>query len=254
MLAILAAYPSAAITGFQNGEIIFTTLLGLLAVSPAMAAFPRLSSLAGAGEVAQAKDLLWRMLLRLSVPLAFAAAMMVALAPWLVGGLYAITDNFSQANREFTTQTVAALGFALLPWGLNQLILRGFYAVGQVSAAVSVTVMVALLNTFGYWLLREQGLFLLNLATAAAGWIGFAVYLRRLQRFSMVSQGQVWLQVLKVLVAALPAGAVAYFVAIQFGVPKFFLANLLPLVAGGAAGLTVFGVFAWALKLPLRLR
>lgn len=254
LLAILAAYPSAAITGFQNGEIIFTTLLGLLAVSPAMAAFPRLSSLAGAGEVAQAKDLLWRMLLRLSVPLAFAAAMMVALAPWLVGGLYAITDNFSQANREFTTQTVAALGFALLPWGLNQLILRGFYAVGQVSAAVSVTVMVALLNTFGYWLLREQGLFLLNLATAAAGWIGFAVYLRRLQRFSMVSQGQVWLQVLKVLVAALPAGAVAYFVAIQFGVPKFFLANLLPLVAGGAAGLTVFGVFAWALKLPLRLR
>ncbi|WP_299431773.1 murein biosynthesis integral membrane protein MurJ [uncultured Meiothermus sp.] len=254
LLGILAAYPSAAVTGFQNGELIFTTALGLLAVSPAMAAFPRLSALAGGGDVSAARELLRRIMARLAVPLAFAAAMMVALAPWMVGTLYAITDNFSDANRAFTTQTVMALGFALLPWGLNQLVLRGFYAVGQVGQAVSVTVMVALLNTFGYWLFREQGLFVLNLATALAGWVGLAIYARRLQRFHMVAQTEVWRVVGKVVLAAVPAGWAAYTVAIQFGIPTFFLQNLLPLFAGGLTGLAIFAGLAYALRLPLKLR
>jgi putative peptidoglycan lipid II flippase len=180
--------------------------------------------------------------------------MMVALAPWMVGTLYAITDNFSDANRAFTTQTVMALGFALLPWGLNQLVLRGFYAVGQVGQAVSVTVMVALLNTFGYWLFREQGLFVLNLATALAGWVGLAIYARRLQRFHMVAQTEVWRVVGKVVLAAVPAGWAAYTVAIQFGIPTFFLQNLLPLFAGGLTGLAIFAGLAYALRLPLKLR
>lgn len=254
LLGILAAYPSAAVTGFQNGELIFTTALGLLAVSPAMAAFPRLSALAGSGDVSAAHELLRRIMARLAVPLAFASAMMVALAPWIVGTLYAITNNFSDANRAFTTQTVMALGFALLPWGLNQLMLRGFYAVGQVSQAVGVTVMVALLNTFGYWLFREQGLFVLNLATAIAGWLGLAIYARRLQRFHMVVQTQIWQGVAKVLLAAIPAGLAAYAVAIQFGIPGFFLQNLLPLGTGGLTGLAIFVGLAYALRLPLKLR
>lgn len=254
LLSILAAYPTAAVTGFQNGELLFTTALGLLAVSPAMAAFPRLSALAGNGEVSKARELLFRIMARLAVPLAFASAMLVALAPWIVGTLYAFTDNFSAANRAYTTQTVMALGLALLPWGLNQLMLRGFYAVGQVSQAVSVTVLVALLNTLGYWLLREQGLFVLNLATGLAGWLGLAVYAWRLQVFKMVQPAQVWAMTVKAALAAAPAGGVAYLVATQFGVPAFFLHNILPLVLGGLAGLLVFVGLAYALQLPLRLR
>ncbi len=254
LLGILAAYPSAAVTGFQNGELIFTTALGLLAVSPAMAAFPRLSALAGNGDLPAARELLSRMLARLAVPLSFAAAMMVALAPWIVGTLYAITANFSDANRTFTTQTVMALGFALLPWGLNQLMLRGFYAVGQVGQAVSVTVMVALLNTFGYWLFREQGLFVLNLATAIAGWLGLAIYARRLRAFQMVAPLEVGKVVTKAVLAAVSAGWVAHMVAKQLGMPAFFLENLIPLVLGGLAGLAAFTGLAYALRLPLKLR
>jgi len=254
LLSILAGLPEGAVTGFQNGELVFTTALGLLAVSPAMAAFPRLSSLAGSGEVPSAKDLLWQLIQRLAVPMAFASAMMVALAPWIVGTLYAITPNFSQANRTYTTQTIMALGFALLPWGLNQLILRGFYSVGQISAAVGVTVGIALLNTLGYWVLREQGLFMLNLSTAIAGWLGILVYMRRLEGFAMIDRIAVWLLLLKVVIAALPAGIAAYYVAHLFGLPRFFLSNLPPLVLGGLAGLVVFGGLAQLFRLPLRIR
>ncbi len=253
LLSILAAYPPAAITGFQNGELIFTTALGLLAVSPAMAAFPRLSALAQ-DDRAAARALLGRILARLALPLAFVAAMMVALAPWVVGLLYAITANFSEANRAFTTQTLMALGLALLPWGLNQLMLRGFYAVGQVGSAVRVTVGVALFNTLGYWLLREQGLFMLNLATAAAGWVGLAAYVWRLQRLAMLEPAQLWPVLAKVLLAALPAGWVAYQVALPFGLPTFFLQNLLPLAAGGLVGLGLFVGIAYLLRLPLKPR
>ncbi|MCS7058863.1 MAG: murein biosynthesis integral membrane protein MurJ [Meiothermus sp.] len=248
LLSILAAYPSAAVTGFQNGELFFTTALGLLAVSPAMAAFPRLSALGGS-EAARA--LLSRLLVRLAVPLAFASAMMVALAPWGVGLVYALTPNFTEANRTFTTQTVTALGLALLPWGLNQLLLRGFYAVGQVGQAVRVTVAVALLNTLGYWLLREQGLFALNLATAAAGWAGLAAYIHRLERLGMVEGGQTWRATLKASLAALPAGLLAHQGATWLGPPGPFLVNLLPLLGGGLVGLAVFAGLARGLGLPL---
>ena len=254
LLSILAAYPSAAVTGFQNGELIFTTALGLLAVSPAMAAFPHLSALAGSQNVPAARELLRRIMARLAAPLAFAAAMMVALAPWIVGLLYAITANFSEANRAFTTQTVMALGLALLPWGLNQLLLRGFYAVGKVNQAVRVTVMAALINTFGYWLLREQGLFVLNLATAVAGWLGLALYAWQLQAFQMARQAEIWQMVAKAVLAAAPAGWVAYLVAASFGAPALFLQNIPPLILGGLAGLGVFAGLAQALRLPLGLR
>lgn len=254
LLSILAGLPQGALTGFQNGELVFTTALGLLAVSPAMAAFPRLSSLAQNGDVPAAKDLLWRLIQRLAVLMAFVSAMMVALAPWIVGTLYAITRHFSEANRTFTTQTIMALGFALLPWGLNQLILRGFYSVGKVSAAVGVTVGIALLNTLGYWLLREQGLFALNLATAAAGWLGILVYMRRLEGFGMIDRMAVWFLLLKLVIAAVPAGFAAFWVAAHFGIPPFFLQNLPPLLLGGLVGLAVFAGLAYLLKLPLKIR
>ncbi|RIH82256.1 putative lipid II flippase MurJ [Meiothermus luteus] len=250
LLSILAAYPPAAVTGFQNGELFFTTALGLLAVSPAMAAFPRLSALGGSDRQA-ARALLGRLLVRLATPLALASAMMVALAPWGVGLVYALTPNFTEANRTFTTQTVMALGLALLPWGLNQLLLRGFYAVGQVGQAVRITVAVALLNTLGYWLLREQGLFALNLATALAGWVGLVAYTHRLERLGMVEGGLVRRATLKTSLAALPAGLLAHQGAVWLGAPGPFLTNLLPLLGGGLVGLAVFAGLARGFGLPL---
>jgi putative peptidoglycan lipid II flippase len=97
-------------------------------------------------------------------------------------------------------------------------------------------------------------LFALNLATGVAGWLGLAVYARRLQVFQMVRPAQVWGITARAALAAAPAGGVAYLVAVRFGVPAFFLHNILPLALGGLAGLLVFVGLAYALRLPLRLR
>jgi putative peptidoglycan lipid II flippase len=58
----------------------------------------------------------------------------------------------------------------------------------------------------------------------------------------------------KAVLAAAPAGWVAYTLAMQFGRPAFFVHNLLPLVLGGLAGLGVFVGLAYLLRLPLKLR
>jgi putative peptidoglycan lipid II flippase len=44
---ILTRYPPAAVTGFYNAEVVFQMALGLLATSPAIAYFPRMSALKG---------------------------------------------------------------------------------------------------------------------------------------------------------------------------------------------------------------
>lgn len=65
---------------------------------------------------------------------------------------------------------------------MNTLFLRGLYALGRVREAVTASALVFLLNTLGYWLLRDAGLFLLNLSTALAGWVGLFLYLALLRR------------------------------------------------------------------------
>jgi putative peptidoglycan lipid II flippase len=44
---ILTRYPPAAVTGFYNAEVVFQMALGLFATSPAIALFPRMSTLKG---------------------------------------------------------------------------------------------------------------------------------------------------------------------------------------------------------------
>jgi len=250
---VLSRYPLGAQTGFVSAEIVFQTAMGILAVSPAMAVYPRLTELGHAKDYAAMSSLLRRTLERLAVLLGFTGAMLAALAPWTVGALYAFGGLDSHV-RQYTIQILLAYGFALLPWGINQIMLRAFYAVGEIARAVQVSAVVFVLNILGYWLLRNAGLFALNLATAVAGVVGLLIYALRLERLQILSLR--WLLEFsgRVALAAIPSGLAAHFVARLFGFPGYFLHNLPPLIAGGLAGLMVFIVAARLLRLPLRLR
>ncbi len=114
--------------------------------------------------------------------LALLGGLLTGLAPFVVVLLFGLFGPLTPENRAYSAQVLAALGFAVLPWGVNTLFLRGLYALGRVREAVSASAAVFLLNTLGYWLLRDAGLFLLNLATALAGYLGLFLYLSRLER------------------------------------------------------------------------
>lgn len=252
LVNVLTRYPTGATNAFYNAEVIYLMVLGLLSTSPAMALYPRMAD--------QQKDpealgnLLRRALERVIVLMGLAGGLLVALAPWTVAALYAFGANFTEANRLYSTQTLTAMGFAVLPWGINTFLLRGFYAVGEVARAVQVSVVILVLNAAGYWLLRDAGLFALNLSTAVAGLVGLLLYAVRLERLHILSLR--WLLDFggRVAFAAIPSALTAYFVARVFGFPGYFLHNLPPLIAGGLAGLIVFIGAARLLRLPLRLR
>lgn len=252
LVNVLTHYPTGATNAFYNAEVIYLMVLGLLSTSPAMALYPRMAD--RQNDPAALGNLLRRALERVVVLMGLASGLLIALAPWIVGALYAFSANFTPENRFYSSQTLTAMGFAVLPWGINTFLLRGFYAVGEVARAVQVSVVILVLNALGYWLLREAGLFALNLSTAVAGLIGMLIYAARLERLQILSLR--WLLEFsgRVAIAAIPSGLAAFFVARLFGFPGYFLHNLPPLLVGGLTGLIVFVGTARLLRLPLRLR
>jgi len=127
---------------------------------------------------------------------------------------------------------------------------RGLLARGRVREAVMASALVFLLNTLGYWLLRDLGLFLLNLATALAGYLGLSLYLALLER-----EGVRVRYVPPYLMRALLAGLVAAVPGLLLGVylpaatPR---EALLPLLLGGVGGVFLFLLGGVLLGLPLR--
>ncbi|MDM7324467.1 MAG: lipid II flippase MurJ, partial [Thermus sp.] len=171
---ILTRYPPAAVTGFYNAEVVFQMVLGLFATSPAIALFPRMSALKG--------ETLARFLLgplrRLTLLLALLGGLLSGQALFVVVFLFGLFGPLTPENRAYSALVLTALGFAVLPWGVNTLLLRGLYALGRIREAVSASALVFLTNILGYWLLKDTGLFFLNLATALAGYLGLFLYLR----------------------------------------------------------------------------
>ncbi len=254
LTALLTAYPTAAVTGFYNAEMVYLMLLGLLSVSPAMAVYPRLAEYAAGGERARFRRLLADALVRVGLLLALASALAFALAPWAVAVLFAWTPAFSQANFRFSTQALSALSLAVFPWGLYALLLRGYYAEERIWAAVRVSVGLFLLNAAGYYLLAPRGMFALNLATVAAGWVGLFVLGYGLWRRGGLAAGGVVGRLAPGLLAAVLAFFPARGLAALAGPPAGALASLPSLLAGGLGGLLTFLFFARVLDLPLALR
>lgn len=243
---ILTRYPPAAVTGFYNAEVVFQMVLGLFATSPAIALFPRMSALKGEALA----RFLQGPLRRLTLLLALLGGLLSGQALFVAVFLFGLFGPLTPENRAYSALVLAALGFAVLPWGVNTLLLRGLYALGRIREAVFASALVFLTNTLGYWLLRDAGLFVLNLATALAGYLGLFLYLRLLEREGVRFQALLPF-LLKALLAGLPAALPGWVLAqvlpVQRAQEAFF-----PLLLGGGLGLGFFLLSAWALRLPLR--
>uniref|UniRef100_A0A7C2GCA7 Murein biosynthesis integral membrane protein MurJ n=1 Tax=Thermus islandicus TaxID=540988 RepID=A0A7C2GCA7_9DEIN len=243
---ILTRYPPGAVTGFYNAEVVFQMVLGLFATSPAIALFPRMSTLKG--------EDLGRFLRgpfeRLSLVLALLGGLVSGLAPFLVVLLFGLFGPLTPENRAYSAEVLAALGLAVLPWGVNTLFLRGLYALGKVREAVMASALVFLLNALGYWLLRDAGLFLLNLSTALAGYLGLFLYLARLGREGVpVAYAPPYLA--RVFLAGLLAAFPGLLLGQFWGV-RTSREALLPLGLGALGGVGLFLLAGFLLGLPLK--
>jgi putative peptidoglycan lipid II flippase len=250
MTRILSSYPPSALTGYKNGDVIFQMCLGLFSVSPALAFYPRLSELAGRKAWGEFRGSLERALARVAALLGLVAALVTALAPWLVGALFAWSRLFGPDDFRFSAEALRALGLALLPWGLNTILLRAFYARMQVLRAIEVTLLVFALNSLLYVALEHRGMFMLNLATLGAGLVGFAFYTLRLSLDGVLGARTAVSLLARAALAALIAGSLAFILASLVGPAGGVRASLPPLLLGGGAGLAGYLLMARLLGLP----
>ena len=109
---ILTRYPPAAVTGFYNAEVVFQMVLGLFATSPAIALFPRMSTLRG--------EDLGRFLRgpfeRLALVLALLGGLLTGLAPFVVVLLFGLFGPLTPENRAYSAE-VLRLGARRPPLG-----------------------------------------------------------------------------------------------------------------------------------------
>ena len=161
----------------QYGRTLMKVPIGVFGMAAGVAAYPSISRMVAAGNVAQAYGLLCRMV-RLILVATFAAQVCMTLAgfeaAYLIWGLF--SSRFSVADAEATATILTFLCLGLSGWTTQTVISRGFYALESTWLPTIVGTTVAFAMVPFYVVLRQQ-LDAIGLAIASAVAILIYVFL-----------------------------------------------------------------------------
>lgn len=164
--------PDGSVSVLQYGLRLFQFPLGVLAVSVATAALPRLARESGRGDPIGFRRALAQGLGLGGVLLMPALAGLLLLGKAVVGLLY----QHGAFTAQATQQTAAALSgylVGLLAYGMVYLFSRACYALGRPGVPLAATVLTVVVNVgLDLWWVRWWGTTGLALATGVAGWAG----------------------------------------------------------------------------------
>ena len=257
---ILTSFPAGANTGFYNADQVFLLVLGLFAVSPALAAYPRLSEHAAAQDWPAFRALISsnaRLVLFLT---SFAAAAIFVLPNAVSSTFYEVVGPISDDKFFFTAAALPPLALAMLPWGLNQFLVRTLYALQRTRDAIFINVVGFLLNTGLYFWLSRGGApvgagkdvilqdalhryALMNYATVIAGVLIVGFYFWRLHKLVGFDDKKLVGHTVKVFAAAGIAGLVMYGVSHLIPSTRGFVNGAIHVaLAGGAGGAVYLGL------------
>jgi putative peptidoglycan lipid II flippase len=170
-----ASYLAAGmLSDLQYGRTLMKVPIGVFGMAAGVAAYPTISRMVAAGNVAEAYGVLCGAV-RLMLFATFAAEVCMTLAgfeaAYLIWGMFA--SRFSVADAQTTGTILAFLCLGLGGWAAQSVISRGFYALGSTWLPTIVGTMVAFAAVPLYVLLRRHW-GALGLATASS--ISILVY------------------------------------------------------------------------------
>jgi len=250
-----ALFPAGAVTAYALAAMLFSLVLGLFAISPAVAFYARLGNLAaeGAASFAATLEAGTRFILLLTLPV---GAVTFAFAEPAVRTVFEILRP--AAGQEvaigLAVLALAPLGVALPGAGLVNYLLRPFYVRQRVRAPVALSVAFTLATALLYLRLAPAyGIAGLSWATAIAMGAQALLLLAWLRRAEGLDLGAVARQFVRVGLAAIAAAAAARWLAAT-AVAGWALtdwwASAAALLVGGPAALAGFVLLAWALGVP----
>jgi putative peptidoglycan lipid II flippase len=243
-------YPQGTVTGYNNAETLFTLANGLFVVSPALAYFPRFSQHAAERDWAGFRALTLQALRLVTFLAAPTSALLMALSGQAVS-IFNLSRTFDAAKFQAGSGILEGWALALVPWAINTILLRTFYARERVREAVTVSAVGFVAEVLLYRLLTPVfGYFGFGLATTLAG-LGISVTLLAMYRRRLgFPLAPLLLHLVRVVPLAAVAGLVAWAVARFLPTPGRLLPGVLGLAVAGGAGGAVYLALALALRLP----
>lgn len=241
-----ALFPTAAVSAYSNAETLFTMVNGLFVVSPALALFPRFSQLAAEQDWAQFKELTYRTIRTVTFLSGPASALLIALAGHAIG-IFDLRGDMPLDRFQAGEQILSGWSLALLPWAINTVLLRTFYARQRTRNAVTVSAIGFVVEVGLYSLLVPRlGLLGFGVSTTVAGWFICLALVYLYGRQMGFSVPRVAPHIFKVAVLSAIAGMLAWFVAHLFpqAGPGHLLGSLLTLAVAGGAGLLSYLLLA----------
>jgi putative peptidoglycan lipid II flippase len=198
---ILDTLPAGSVTAFANADLFVGLVSGLFGVSPTLAYYSRLSDNAvNAPEkfkITLLSGLRFIAFFILPAGLLFtvlARPMIETLFNWMT--LLGRTGT-KAAIIDYSVTALIPLGLAMLPMGLNTLLIRIFYIRKRITTVVLITVFyLALQALLSYLFAPTMGIAGLSWANVVGQWVQFAlllVFVGRLERFNILNlASQLW--------------------------------------------------------------
>lgn len=245
-----ALFPAGTVAGYANAEVLFTMANGLFVVSPALALFPRFAQHA-AEEAWEAFTALTAQALRTVTFLAApVSALLIALAPHALS-IFNFRGDFSADRFAAGTVILSFWALALLPWAVNTILIRTFYARQLTFQAVLVSASAFVVEVGLYLLLTPRiGLAGFGLSTALVGLAVAAALLALYRRDLNLPLRPLAGHLARVLALALLAGAAVWTLRPLLPEPGPLLTGVLGLGIGGALGMAVYLGGAALLGMP----
>ena len=240
LTGLLAGFGEGTLTGFRNAEVVFLLVQGLFAVSPATAAYPRLSEYAAQKNWVAFTDTVSsyaRLVLFFSVGV---AGLLWALAPSVTSAIFELAGRIADDKYNPTLALLPSFALAVAPWGLWQLLNRAFYARERTKDAVVISAVAFAANTILYIVLAPYGFVTMNYATAITGWLLVGVVVFVLHKQIGLNYKKLLGYSIKVGVAATAAGFAAYFISSLLPTGRGALNGLLHLSIAGGVGAALY--------------
>jgi putative peptidoglycan lipid II flippase len=250
LIGLLTSFGEGTLTGFRNAEIIFLTMQGLFAVSPATAAYPRFSEYAAQQNWQLFRETLMqysRLVLFFS---AGVSALLWALAPSITSVLLEFTKKIPDLVFNPTVALLPTFALAIAPWGLVQLLTRAFYAREKTREAVIISTVAFLLNTGLYVLLARFGYVTMNYATAISGWLMVGVYVAVLHKQITLPWKKLVGHTIKVGLAAVTTYFIASTVSSLLPYSRGAVNGILHCVVAGGIGMLVYLLLCMVFQVP----
>jgi len=243
-------FPAGAVTAYALATMLFSLVLGLFAISPAMAYYARLGNLAAEGSAAFAATLEsgTRFILLLTLP---AGAATFAFADSAVRTVFEVLRPAQGQDTAIALAVLALapLGVALPAAGLVNYLLRPFFVRQRVWAPVALSAAFTLVTAGLYLLLAPRyGIAGISWATALAMALQALVLLAWLRAAERLDVAAVARHAARVAFAALAATFLARAVALALVSAlalQGWAASALTVASGGAVTIALFALLAY---------